>query len=559
MNSLFKTQVSKTRKNNSEEKNDGWIWWKHGVIYHIYPRSFKDSNNDGVGDIQGIIEKLDYLSGLGIDAIWLSPIYDSPDFDFGYDVKNYRKIHPVFGKLEDFKLLLNQAHERGIRVIMDMILNHTSHLHPWFVESSSSKNNPKRDWYIWRDAKKGKTPNNWKSTFIGSAWEWHDDTKQYYLHSFLKEQPDLNWRNEELQKVFFEEIKYWLDIGVDGFRLDVINLIVKDKKFRDNPSIFRFIDRQEQLYTRNRPASYKIVRKLRKLLDQYKDKVSVGEIYSTPPGNPSIAASYLGRGNDALHLTFDFSLIFRRWNARSYYLAIRKWLQVIPKKGWPCFVFSNHDLHRSINRFGTGANKEEKAKITATLLLTLKGTPFIYYGEEIGMHNVKIDRKDIMDPLGKRYWPFYSGRDSARTPMQWNPEDYAGFSNTKTWLPIDTNYQANNVLAQKDDPSSIFNVYKKLIGLRKEYEALKKGNWTPVSKGQNGVLSYYRDLKKERIKVALNFSNKSKIIQVSNSFEWKILFSTHRAENNMMSRKITLAPYEALIISKIPKKNIKKL
>lgn len=538
---------------------NGWVWWKHGVIYHIYPRSFYDSNSDGIGDIEGVIQKLDYLADLGISAIWLSPIYDSPNHDFGYDVRDYRKIHPTFGTLNDFKKLLSEAHKRGIRIIMDMIMNHTSIHHPWFVESSSSKNNPKRDWYIWKNAKNGKAPNNWKSAFIGSAWEWHEESGQYYMHSFLKEQADLNWRNEEMEKAFFKEIKYWLDLGVDGLRLDVVNLIIKDKKFRDNPPVFRFINRQVQLYTRNRPASYKIVRKLRKLLDKYEDKMAVGEIYTTPPGSPDVAASYLGKGDDALHLTFDFSLIFRRWNARSYYLAIRRWMNFIPKKGWPCFVFSNHDLHRSINRLGVGANKNEKAKITATLLLTMKGTPFIYYGEEIGMPNVKIDRKDIMDPLGKRYWPIYSGRDSARTPMRWTSEANAGFSKVRPWLPIGDDYEEVNVEQQKAEADSIFKVYKRLMKLRNENEILQKGKWVPVLKGQKGVLAYYRDFKKERILVALNFTAKTKNIYANNGSIWKVLFSTHRDENDFLCRKTELEPYEALVLYRVPKKKMKKL
>jgi alpha-glucosidase len=549
---------TKPAKPNKEQK-DEWIWWKHGVIYHIYPRSFYDANGDGVGDLEGIIQKLDYLSELGVTAIWLSPIYDSPNHDFGYDVKDYRKIHPSFGTLDDFKKLLKKAHKKGIRIIMDLIMNHTSIYHPWFIESSSSRSNPKRDWYIWKDAKNGKAPNNWKSAFIGSAWEWHEDTGQYYMHSFLKEQADLNWRNEDMQMAFFEEIQYWLDLGVDGFRLDVINLIIKDKKFRDNPQVFRFINRQVQLYTRNRPASYKIVRKFRKLLDSYNDKMSVGEIYSTPPGNPAIAASYLGKGEDALHLTFDFSLIFRRWSARSYYLAIRRWMNFIPKKGWPCFVLSNHDLHRSINRIGIGGNKNEKAKIAATLLLTMKGTPFIYYGEEIGIPNVKIDRKDIKDPLGKRYWPIYSGRDSARTPMRWTDGENAGFSTANPWLPVGDDFPENNVQVLEKDPESIFNVYKRLITLRNENEILQKGNWLPFLKGQKGVLAYYRDFKKERILVALNFTAKSKWIYANNGSIWKVLFSTHRDENDFLCRKTELEPYEALVLYRVPKKKVRKL
>jgi alpha-glucosidase len=542
------SEFNKNKKNKKPNENEQWIWWKHGIIYHIYVRSFLDSNADGIGDLQGIIKKLDYLTGLGIHAIWLSPINDSPNIDFGYDVRDYRKINPEYGTLHDFKLLIYQAHKRNIHVIMDLIMNHTSVKHPWFIESASSKLNPKRDWYIWKDPKNGKVPNNWKSAFSGSGWEWHKPTGQYYFHSFLKEQADLNWRCPEMQNAFFEEIRFWLEFGVDGFRLDVINFIVKDKKFRNNPSLLRRLMGHFTRFTRNRPASYKIVKKLRSLLDSYPNKMAVGEIYATPPGNPKLAASYLGDGDNALHLAFNFALFFRHWNASSYFKAINKWMKYIPKKGWPCFVFSNHDLNRSINRIGTGLYKIEKAKVLATLLLTIKGTPFVYYGEEIGMPNIKVDRSQIKDPVGKKFWPFYSGRDGSRSPMRWNNYLFGGFSQTQPWLPVGSEIETINVKSQKNDQHSIYNVYKTLIKVRNQHKALQMGSWKPIIKGKSGILAYYRIHENEQILIILNFSGRARTVKFSIGPS-KILFSTHQIQeqNNRFDRLI-LKAFEAIVL-----------
>jgi alpha-glucosidase len=407
-------------------KDSKFIWWKHGIIYHIYPRSFKDTNKDGIGDLNGITEKLPYLKDLGIDAIWLSPIYKSPFIDAGYDIADYKTVDEDYGDLSDFRTMLNDAHNLGIKVIMDMVMNHTSNHHPWFIESASSLNNSKRDWYIWKKNKKSKAPNNWRSVFGGSAWELDKQTNSYYLHTFFKEQPDLNWRNKAMRRAFFMEIEYWLDLGVDGFRLDVINMLGKDKKFRNNPPLFKYFLGKPKTFSRNRRRSYKIVQRLRKLMDQYDSKVLIGEIYNPPPGDSKLVASYLGNGKDSLNMAFDFTIFFKKWDAKKYFNSISNLYNEIPFKAWPCFVLSNHDLSRSINRFGK--NKEEKAKLAAILQMTLRGTPFIYYGEEIGMTNVKLKKAELIDPLGKRFWPVYLGRDRSRTPMQWNNSINAGFS-----------------------------------------------------------------------------------------------------------------------------------
>jgi alpha-glucosidase len=532
----------------SKQFAEPWIWWKHGVIYHIYPRSFQDSNGDGVGDIQGIIRRLGYLKELGIEGIWLSPMYKSPMVDFGYDVSGYREIDPDFGTMDDFIELLDKAHDAGIRIILDMILNHTSNQHPWFIESASSPDNSKRNWYIWKEGIRGGPPNNWKSAVGGSAWKFDERTGQYYLHSFFEEQPDLNWRDDELSAVFFEEMKFWLDLGVDGFRLDVINMIAKDKKFRSNPVLFGIPALQTHVFTRNRKRSVTIVTRIRKLLDRYENTTSIGEVYSLPPGNAKTAARYLVSGHDGIHLAFDFSLIFSAWNAHSYFKCIEAWYNSIPKNGWPCNVMSNHDLFRSIDRFPWRIKREEKAKVAAALLLTLRGTPFIYYGEEIGMHNGRIRRSDIRDPLGKRFWPLFTGRDKARTPMQWTQDPSGDFTTAKPWLPLNKDTRSRNVKYQEGQPSSLLNHYRNLIKLRRSSDALQKGSWVPVINGQQGILSYFRLTENERILVILNFTGQHKICSLPEHTYGKVLFSTHRTPDEFnYFQKMQIGPYEATI------------
>jgi len=528
--------------------NEEWVWWKHGVIYHIYPLSFQDSNGDGAGDIPGIIRKLGYLADLGITAIWLSPVFVSPMMDFGYDVSDYHNIDPLFGTLDDLTKLICESHSRGIRVILDLVMNHTSHLHDWFRDSRSSRDSIRRDWYIWKDGKKGKPPNNWKSVVGGSAWQYDEHTQQYYLHSFFKEEPDLNWRNKDMQKVFFEEIRFWLDLGVDGFRLDVINMIIKDKKFRNNPVFLGIPWMQKHRYTRNRPKSLKLTKMLRKLLDEYNDRMCVGEIYALPPGNPEGAAGYLSTGNDSLHLAFDFSLIFTRWNARKYYKSIENWYSRIPPEGWACNVLSNHDLFRSINRFGSGNYKLQKARVAAVLLLTLRGTPFIYYGEEIGMENAKLNRKDIRDPLGKRFYPFFRGRDRARTPMQWTNQSQAGFTSGTPWLPVSKNYPEQNIERQLALPGSLLNLYKQLIHCRNGHRSLQSGNWIPLIKGTNGILAYLRVYHEEKTLVLLNFKGKSGTQNLDFEQPGIVLASTHRKENSSLRlSEYHFFPFEATV------------
>lgn len=534
-----------------------FLWWKDGIIYQIYPRSFQDSNGDGIGDIKGIISRLDYLEFLGIDAIWLSPVNQSPMDDFGYDVKCYRTICDLFGTEADFELLIKKSHEKNIKIIMDLVLNHTSDHHIWFLESRSSINNYKRNWYIWhKGIKKGKKtvpPNNWLGAFGGSAWEFDDYTQEYYLHSFLKEQPDLNWQNTEVQNTVMNELKYWLDKGIDGFRLDVANWYVKDDKLRNNPwrigPIPRPYEMQNHIYDRNRPETHNILKRFRVLLNEYREKMIVGEIFSEPPGNQKLSAEFYGNGNDELHLSFDFSFMYTRWDAGKFMKNIRCWYDLIPDEGWPCFVFSNHDQKRSITRFG-GKYAEEKAKVLAVIIMTLKGTPFLYYGEEIGIRSEIIKRKDLVDPLGKKYWPFFRGRDFARTPMQWDKSDNSGFSDSNPWLPLNSNWRNNNVEMQKKDPTSLLNFYRDLISIRRREFVLIHGDWEPLFASEKNILCYKRKAENyESIFILTNFSSKNQILKFISILNGVVIYGTHRAVGEKICEiNFKLNPFEAVII-----------
>ncbi|HMV43682.1 MAG TPA: alpha-glucosidase [Leptospiraceae bacterium] len=540
------------------------MWWKEAVIYQIYPRSFYDSNGDGIGDLQGIIDKLDYLNGttnsLGIDAIWLSPIYPSPMVDFGYDISDYEDIDPVFGDLKTFKKLLKEAHKRNIKIIMDLVINHTSDQHPWFIESRSSRKSKKRDWYIWHDAIDGKPPNNWMGAFGGLAWEWDEKTQQYYYHGFTKEQPDLNWRNPEVKKAIFKMIAYWLDMGVDGFRLDVVNYYIKDKKLRDNPKDYfkglRPYDIQHHIYDRDRPKVHSILKSFRKLLDSYEgDRMSVGEVYIEPPGNPKLAASYYGENSDELHMAFNFAFLYCKWDPNKFKEAIYHLEKELKPDDWPNYTLSNHDQIRHIKRYEKGDETIHRMKIAAMLMLTLRGTPFLYYGEEIGMEDQAIPKDEIQDPLGKMYWPIFNGRDKSRLPMCWNANEYAGFSTAKPWLPINKNYKKINVEAESKKPHSLLNTYKKLIAIRRSSDILKLGSIKLIDDPENKVLGYFRIYKKNKILVLLNFKNEKANLDLHNYTHPKtkatLIYSTdhkrHEGENLKLPH-IHLHNYEGMII-----------
>ncbi len=528
---------------------DRTVWWKHGAIYHIYVPSYQDSNDDGFGDIRGVIDRLDHLKDLGIKAVWLSPVFKSPMADYGYDIKDYLDIDPLFGTMEDFEELLDKAHGAGIRVIIDMVMNHTSQEHPWFTSSGSSVKSPKRDWYIWAKGKNGKPPNNWMTVFGKSAWEYDERTDEFYYHSFLKEQPDLNWRNPEVKEEFFKIFRFWLEKGVDGFRLDAVNFIVKDKKLRRNPTIPELIFGKRKFYSRNRSTSVLLLQEFRSLVNSYEDRMMVGEIFALPPGESNVVSYYLSSGEDTLNMAFDFSLLFQRWSAAKYYRAIERSYGGIPAGGWPCIVLSNHDLSRSYDKQKNCPSAHEKAKIRAMLQLTLKGTPFIYYGEEIGMKNGVIPKNQIKDPLGKIYWPFYKGRDGARTPMQWESKLNSGFSRTEPWLPVNAGYEKCNVMLQKPNEYSLLYFYTQLIKIRNSIPALSRGDWVPVSKGKNGILSYMRNFQGEYLLIILNFSTKENRITFQDANEFSLIISSagRKIPGCIQLKNFEVRPLEGLI------------
>jgi len=539
----------------------GKLWWRDGVIYQIYPRSFADSNGDGVGDLPGIISKLDVLRDLGVDAIWLSPIYPSPMKDFGYDVADYCDVDPVFGALSDFDDLLREAHARDIRVVMDMVMNHTSDEHPWFVESRASRDNPRRDWYIWRppsisprlrgEHKGGRPPNNWASVFGGSAWKFDTQTGQYYLHLFDSGQPDLNWRNPQVKQAMFDACRFWLDRGVDGFRLDVAHMLFKHPDLPDNPRKFgrRAYERQYHFYHENLPETHALWREFRTLLDAYPERMAVGEV------SPDVAHTYYGNGDDELHLAFNFGLMRLPWNPRAFQRAIVEHEARLPDGAWPCWVLSNHDSVRHISRWGSGAEGDARAKVAATLLLTLRGTPFLYYGEEIGMRQARIPRAEIVDPPGRRYWPFYGGRDGCRTPMQWDATPSAGFSAGKPWMRLSRDVDRINVERELADPDSLLNLYRRLIALRKVMPALHRGSYRPLIERPREVMAYLREHDRQRVLVCLNFASRPARFDASaaGDGEWKALLSTvtHRGEGMKAGGEVTLYPNEALVLERV--------
>ncbi len=538
--------------------DNNYLWWRDGIIYQIYPRSFADGNGDGIGDLDGITARLDYLQDLGVDAIWLSPVYPSPDVDFGYDISNYLDIDPKFGSLDSFDYLVAQAHERGLRVIMDLVLNHTSDQHPWFIESRKSRDNPFRDYYLWRDPKpNGDPPNNWLSCFGGGGWEHDPVTGQMYFHMFTKEQPDVNWRNPAVRQYMLDVFKFWLDRGVDGFRLDVFNAYYKAEGLPDNPVgsfslaplSVRPFDRMQHLYDIDQPEMIPLLNDIRALLDSYPQTYAVGETFL---GGPEKAARYCGEGK--LHAAFNFEFTRSPWWARAFYQSIERWEKALPDGAWPNYVLNNHDLPRSATRYARGED-DERLKVAAALLLTLRGTPFLYYGEEIGMRDIRLTRDQVKDPAGQRYWPLFKGRDGCRSPMQWSAAPNAGFAfpGVEPWLPVHPNYKTRNVMAQQADPDSLLNWYKRLVAARKAHPALRTGMFLPVTYGTRFVFSYLRQLEGETLLVALNFSGRRQQLVLGRELagrSWELLLSNKRSSMAPVKGSlIPLEPNEALILT----------
>jgi len=512
-------------------------WWREGVFYQIYPRSFQDSNGDGVGDLAGITARLDHLNdgtprSLGIDAVWLSPFYRSPMADFGYDVSDYRDVDPTFGDLRQFDLLLSEAHRRGIRVIVDLVPGHTSDRHPWFLAARSSRTDPKRDFYVWSDPRRGGPPNNWRAVFrrVGSAWTLDERTGQYYLHHFLPEQPDLNWWNDEVRAAIDDVMRFWLDRGVDGFRVDVASGLIRDERLRDNPRV--------QLLGRPRRRNWdldevhQIHRGWRKVLDSYDgDRMAVGEI-----GVRNLRRHVRYYGNDdELQLSFNFHFLEQPWIAERFRAVVEEWERLLPAHAWPDYTLSNHDRSRAVSRYGL-----ERAGVAAVMLLTLRGTPFIYYGEEIGMTDVPIPPTHIVD---------VDGRDPERTPMQWDASPNAGFTTGDPWLPLAADHTRRNVAAQRDDPASIFSLYRRLGWLRKASPALRRGSYRTIA-APRGVFAFSREAEGERALVALNFTKSAQMVTLGSGDATVALSTDHARDGEPLAlAHVELRPDEGVVVA----------
>jgi alpha-glucosidase len=529
---------------------EGHQWWQNAVFYEIYPRSFADSNNDGIGDLNGIASKLDYLKDLGVDAIWISPCFPSPQVDFGYDVSDYENIDPMYGTLADFDNLASEAKKRGIRIILDFVVNHTSSQHKWFLDSKSSRTSEHRDWYIWRDGKgPGQPPNNWVSDFGGSTWTFDPTTNQYYYHYFHAAQPDLNWRNPAVQEAMFDVTRFWYKRGVAGFRLDAVDTLFEDPNLHDNPIIKPGKNDlgdpiEDNKYNDNLPEIHGVLRELRTIADQ-NGAVLIGETWTKDIVQLN---QYYGDGNNELQLPMDF--LFATVNKLSPAEFRKQIATVNSASGWPTFVISNHDIARSYDRYGDGPHNDQIAKLMAGLYLTLRGTPIMYYGEEIGMKTTPPTRKeDVKDPIGITGWPKEKGRDGERTPMQWDESENAGFSKAAPWLPVPPTYKTHNVADESKDPNSVLAFYKKVLKLRHTNKALLDGSYAPVNENDQNVLSYFRTYKDQVVLVALNMSGAEQRV----SFDLaKAGFSTAKplaatGDSAAKGEVVTLEPYGVFI------------
>jgi len=545
-------------------------WWQTGVVYQIYPRSFADASGDGIGDLAGIIDHLDHLAGrpdsLDVDAIWLSPFYPSPDYDFGYDVADYTGVDPKYGSLADFERFVEACHGRGLRVVIDLVLNHSSSQHPWFQASRASREGPYADWYIWRDSpgrslRGRRRPNNWRSFFGGSAWTWDESREQFYLHTFLPEQPDLNWRSPAVREALLGVVRTWLDRGVDGFRLDVFNTFFKDAQLRSNPR--RLGGRgawswQQHVHDRNQPELLELLRELRAIVDERDGRMSVGELFD---GSLAEAAPLI----QPRHLVFDWSMIGLPWSAAEFRRAIEARDAAFGPDRWPANVLSNHDQPRHASRFEPSAERDApelvahatqigdaRVKVAAALLLTLRGTPFLYYGEELGLRNLVIPNAQAMDPPARRasfLFPWWN-RDQARGPMPWSPDAGAGFSAGRPWLPPAEDAARRNVATEADDPDSVLNTYRRLLQLRRATPALQRGAQQLSEQHDLDVLAYLRWSGDSAAFVALNFGARPVVATLPaapGGGAWQVALSTTGREAGPVAGPVTLAPLEALV------------
>ncbi len=536
----------------------GFAWWQQGVIYQVYPRSFQDTTGNGVGDLQGIINRLDYLNdgtpnSLGVDAIWISPFYPSPMADFGYDVANYTDVHPLFGDLATFDRLVAAAHARNIKIIVDYVPNHSSDEHTWFTESRSSKDNPKADWYIWKDAKPdGGTPNNWGAVFGGAAWTWDDTRQQYYFHQFHPKQPDLNWRNPAVRAAMHDVLRFWMARGVDGIRMDVVHMIWKHPDMPDQPPRTDLEKRgdddiyntQQQIYSMDYDGIHERMREIRGVLDEY-DALGIGEIWL--PLDRWV--KYYGEeSNDGLHMPFNFALISvgdfstpQTWDAATIRDVVERYEAAIPAHGNPNWVLGNHDVPRLASRLGQG-----QARVAAMLLLSLRGTPTLYMGDEIGMVNGDIAPGQMQDPQGINLGLAHT-RDVCRTPMQWNASDYAGFSTTQTWLPVNADYRTRNVSQQLLDPTSLLTLYRRLIWARKQSMALSVGSYEPLD-SPDGTYVYLRRYEDETKLVALNFTDEPHRVTLEGVGEIYLDTMLNRG-GDAVDGELDLAPNEGVVVA----------
>lgn len=480
-------------------------WWRGAVIYQVYPRSFQDSDGDGIGDIKGITQRLPYIASLGVDAIWLSPFFTSPMADMGYDVSNYCDVDPMFGTVQDFDEMMTEAHALGLKIIIDQVISHSSDRHPWFMQSRGSRNNEKADWYIWADAKPdGTAPNNWLSIFGGPAWEWDGVRKQYYMHNFLASQPDLNFHNLEVQQALLDAVRFWLERGVDGFRLDTVNYYFHDQLLRDNPphsadSNEAGLDApdvnpygmQKHLYDKTQPENVGFLQRLRALLDEYGGRTTVGEVGDGARSLQTVAA--YTNGGDKLHMCYTFDLLGPDFTPAHIRNCVTSFQSMV-KDGWVCWAFSNHDVTRHVSRFAhTSEQRVAVAKLSISILSTLRGSICLYQGEELGLPEAELAFEDLRDPYGIRFWPAFKGRDGCRTPMVWEHETpHAGFSQAKPWLPVPPSHQALAVDVQDGDDHSVLSHYRAALAWRKSHPALIDGDMVFVDL-EDDVLAFVRE------------------------------------------------------------------
>ena len=551
-------------------------WWKESVVYQIYPKSFKDSNGDGVGDIRGIIQKLDYLKELGVNVLWISPMLESPQDDNGYDISDYRRIYKEYGTMEDYEELLSEAHKRDIRILMDLVVNHTSDEHNWFIESRKSKDNPYRDYYIWKDPVNGKEPNNWGGVFGGSAWEYDSQTQMYYLHLFSKKQPDLNWENEKVRQEVYDMMTFWCEKGIDGFRMDVISMISKDQTFPDgemNNSLYGDFGP----YCVHGPRIHEFLQEMnREVLSKY-DIMTVGE---TSGVTIEEAQNYAGEARNELNMVFQFEHVengsgdYGKWTTEKYDFKefkriMIKWQEELQGKAWNSLFLGNHDQPRSVSRFGNDnpAYRETSAKMLATCLHMMQGTPYVYQGEELGMTNIYFDKlEDYRDIESINYFKEFTesglmtpehmmkclmlrSRDNARTPMQWNDSKQAGFTDGEPWIKVNPNYKEINAAQQLEDPNSIFHYYQKLIRLRKEKDIMVYGGFETLYRDDEQILAYIRRQAQEKLLTVCNFSDKNAEMEISEEFKGAECLITN-LDRTVFEGRIVLKPYEAFVLYK---------